>query len=50
MEKRYVVRKYIIAKSAKDAIKKDKNADADVDDVWLDQDYKGDNVIGFTDK
>lgn len=47
MEKRYVVRKYI-AKSAKDAIKKDKNAD--VDDVWLDQDYKGSNVIGFIDK
>lgn len=48
MEKRYVVRKYIIAKSAKDAIKKDKNAD--VDDVWLDQDYKSGNVICFTDK
>jgi len=34
-EKRYVVRKYIFAKSAIDAIKKDK--DFPVDDVWVDE-------------
>ena len=33
--KRYIVRKYIYAKSAKDAINKDKTSP--VDDVWVDE-------------
>ena len=37
-EKLYIVRKYIMARSAKDAILKDKKSD--VDDVWLDEDFK----------
>lgn len=35
--KRFIVRKYIMAQSAADAIK----------DVWVDDDYKKDNEIGF---
>lgn len=46
---RYIVRKYIMAKSAVDAIKKDKIAP--VNDVWLDDDWKKqqtlDTAIGF---
>lgn len=37
-EKLYVVRKYIMATSAKQAILKDKNAP--VDDVWVDTDWQ----------
>lgn len=36
--KRYIIRKYIYAQSAMDAIKKDKTSP--VDDVWVDVDYK----------
>jgi len=43
--KRFIVRKYIMAQSAADAIKKDKLAP--VFDVWVDDDYKKDNEIGF---
>lgn len=44
-DKRFVVRKYIMAQSAADAIKKDKIAP--VFDVWVDDDFKKDNEIGF---
>ena len=47
-DKRFIVRKYIMAQSAADAIKKDKLAP--VFDVWVDDDYKKDgdiNEIGF---
>ena len=47
-EKQYVVRKYIMAKNAKDALKKEKDVRAD--EVWLDEDWKRENlskVIGF---
>jgi hypothetical protein len=47
--KLFVVRKYIKAASAIDAIRKDKHTP--VDDVWVDEDWKkgGDmpDVIGF---
>lgn len=43
--KRFIVRKYIMAQSAADAIKKDKLAP--VFDVWVDDDFKKDNEIGF---
>ena len=49
--KQYIVRKYIMAKSAKDAIKLDKKKE--VDDVWVDEDWKAsqleNNGIGFKD-
>jgi len=44
-DKRFIVRKYIMAQSAADAIKKDKLAP--VFDVWVDDDFKRDNEIGF---
>lgn len=44
-DKRFIVRKYIMAQSAADAIKKDKLAP--VFDVWVDEDFKKDNEIGF---
>lgn len=43
--KRFIVRKYIMAQSAADAIKKDKLAP--VFDVLVDEDFKKDNQIGF---
>ena len=43
--KRFIVRKYVMAQSAADAIKKDKLAP--VFDVYVDDDYKKDNEIGF---
>ncbi|MBK9272794.1 MAG: hypothetical protein IPM48_14510 [Saprospiraceae bacterium] len=36
-KQQYVVRKFVMASSAKDAIKIEKTMD--VDDVWLDQDW-----------
>ena len=36
--KQYIVRKYIMAKSAKEAIKLDSKAE--VDDCWVDEDWK----------
>jgi hypothetical protein len=47
--KLYVIRKYIKANSAQDAIKKEKKFR--VDDVWLDEDYKNAHLtdaIGFS--
>lgn len=35
--KQYVVRKYVMALSARDALKREKNVDTD--DVWLDQEW-----------
>ena len=36
--KQYIVRKYIMAKSAKEAIKLDNKSE--VDDCWVDEDWK----------
>ena len=45
--KLYIIRKYVLAKSAQDAIKKESKQT--VDDVWLDEVYKGEAIkIGFT--
>ena len=47
-EKLFVIKKYIKAYSALDAIEKDKTTP--VDDVWVDEDWKKDNLsnaIGF---
>lgn len=50
-DKIFVVRKYIIARTALEAIKKDKTAP--VDDVWIDEEFKkvnpGASAIGFID-
>jgi len=50
-EKLFVVRKYIMAKSAAEAIRKDKSSK--VDDVWVDDEFKkynpGASAIGFVD-
>lgn len=49
--KRYIVRKYIMAKSAKDALRIEKKTKPD--DVWVDEDWKKENpnqlqsAIGF---
>lgn len=45
-EQMYVIKKYIMANSAIEAIKKDKQAP--VHDVWVDEDYKKNNPIGYT--
>jgi len=51
INKRFIVRKYIMAKSAKEAIKKDKTTMPD--DVWVDDEWKKENpnqlvsAIGF---
>lgn len=42
VERLYIIRKYILASSAKDAISKDKNKD--VDDVWVDEDWKNNEL------
>lgn len=47
-DKRFVIRKYIMAKSALDAIRKDKQTP--VDDCWIDNDWLLENnkrEIGF---
>jgi hypothetical protein len=49
--KMFILRKYVRAKSASDAIRKDKQTP--VDDVWVDDDWKKqqnalENAIGFT--
>lgn len=44
-QKRFVVRKYIMASSAADAIKKDKTHP--VEDVWVDTTYQDDNRSGI---
>ena len=48
-EKKYILRKYVMAKSASDAIKKDKKTGVDevfVDEDWMEQHYKKD-PMGF---
>lgn len=51
-EKRYIVRKYIIAKTINEALRKEKNTIPD--DCWVDEDWKKENsqdlvsAIGFT--
>jgi hypothetical protein len=37
-KRQYIIRKYIMASSAKDAIRIEKKSE--VDDVWLDQDWE----------
>lgn len=46
--KRYIIQKWILANSAKEAIKNEKNAD--VDAVFLDEGYQTtqDGKLGFT--
>jgi len=50
-DKLFIVRKYIMAKSASQVIRKDKTTP--VSDVWLDEDFKksnpGASAIGFID-
>jgi hypothetical protein len=49
--KRFIIKKYIMAKSAQDALKKEKKVLPD--DVWVDEDWKKENpnqlesIIGF---
>ncbi len=50
MKKLFVIKKYVWAESAKQAIKKEKNVV--VDDVWVDEDWKKNSsnpkdAIGF---
>lgn len=45
-EAMYIVRKYIMATCALQAIKKDKGHP--VNDVWIDENWKKDNPMGFT--
>jgi hypothetical protein len=51
-EKRFIVRKYIMAKTAHEALKKERRYRPD--DVWVDEDWKRDHnkdlssAIGFT--
>lgn len=51
-EKRYIVRKYVMAKSCQEALRKEKKVKPD--DCWVDEDWKKDNedelvsAIGFT--
>jgi hypothetical protein len=50
-EKRFIVKKYIMASSAQEALRKERRVRPD--DVWVDEDWKKDNdkqlvsVIGF---
>ncbi len=50
-EKRYIVKKYIMATSAQQALRKERKVRPD--DVWIDEDWKKDNqtelvsAIGF---
>ncbi len=46
-QKLYIVKKYILANSASEAIRKDKNTP--VDDVWMDDDFKKQlsTAVGF---
>lgn len=48
-QKLFVIRKYIMARNAKEALKKDLTTPAD--DVWIDNDWQKNNLasaIGFT--
>lgn len=50
-QKRFIIRKYIMAKSASEALKKERRTRPD--DCWVDEDWKKDNpnqlesAIGF---
>lgn len=45
-KKLFIIRKYIFAKNAKEAIRLDKKAP--VDDVWIDENYRNQSVtMGF---
>jgi len=50
--KRYIVRKYIMAKNAQEALKKERRYRPD--DVWVDEDWKNkqttnlESAVGFT--
>lgn len=46
--KLYIVRKYVQATSVQDAIKKEK--EALIDDCWLDDDWKKNNLTSLTDR
>lgn len=52
MKKQFVIKKYIMAESALQAIKLDKVTP--VDDVWVDEDWKKANImnnpVGFKEK
>lgn len=49
MEKQYVIRKYIKAKSAQEALKKERKQPAD--ECWVDEKWMQENIIqGFKDK
>jgi hypothetical protein len=43
MEKMYIIRKYVMAKSAQDAIRKEKGHP--VDDAWVDEEWKKNNPV-----
>lgn len=44
-KKQFIVRKYVIANSAIDAIKKEK--EVPVHDIWVDDNYRPESKIGF---
>lgn len=52
LEKRFIIKKYVMAKSAHDALKKERRIRPD--DVWVDEDWKKENpnqlasVIGYS--
>lgn len=46
-KKRFVVRKYIMARNAKEAIEKDSKTQ--VDDVWVDEKWMDENKKHFSD-
>lgn len=41
-QKLFIIKKYVMAKSASDAIKKDPQVQ--IDDVWVDEDWKKENI------
>jgi len=51
IEKQYIIRKYVMARDVKDALRKERNIKAD--EAWIDDDWKKNNVemceskIGF---
>lgn len=49
MEKQYIIRKYIKANSAQEALRKEKKQAAD--ECWVDEKWTQENIIrGFNDK
>ena len=52
-EKQYIIRKYVMAKSVSEALRKEQNIKAD--EAWIDEEWKRENsslceTIGFKDK